>query len=1046
MSGPDIFISYNREDAAFAQAYADAFTDAGLVVWWDATLRSGEDYDAVTEDALRKSKAVVVLWSPRSVSSRWVRAEATIADRGQRLMPVMIEDCERPVMFELKQTTDMAGWIGDTTDPRWTAFIADVSRRIGKTSGDAVRPLRPVARPAGSAPSAPAPAAESAAPPPAAPVAERSDDDRAAVAVLPFSSRGGDADLELQGEDLTEDLTRELAYNRYLRVIAAGTMAAWRGKPIEHKSLGRQLDARYLVEGKLQPSGASTRLTVQLVDGDSGNVLWSNRMLSNADDPEFGHDALPVAIALQLAEQIVTREESRAMARKAPYSANDRILRASALTRREDEGSAKAAVDEARLAVEAGPDSGLAHAILASALASLAEARGTTPDAEQIREIQTTTRQAMRLDGNNPTVLMALAGAYQGLGEYEICLRLARRTVDLWPNAPTSHRILADSLRMLGRTAEAIEAYRRQDKLGPYDSSRHVALTNLGMCLLLEGQVDEAEAALDQALMLNPEYPVALEWKAIVAEHLGKHAAALAAVRQIRATESVMPLERHVWQIERFEALRDRTAPHAATLRRLWSEAGGESSPAPERKSEPAGEPVKAREPAAKPAKAAPVAASAAAAAAQVDVIDEPAPEFPVADVEPAEALMFAAAPAEAAPAAEPLVNQAQPAAPAALPVAAAPAASATAAGAKKSGVPRIAMLVGVLAVVGTGAAAMLRGGGGSSDGPAAPGFSVGSSPVSAGPAAVAAAAGVVPAALTELTGQPQQIGQAMAELVAAARNARRPAGEIAALEAGQQSMLPLLTQLQTAPTDMVIAGHVRDIVKGAIQPQGAALAADANRWIAEQERVAARAPATPEVAASVARALGKVRAPRADLNAAIATASQAPDALAAIASANKALGAYSRIRSVSVAPAIASANASAKAIVANAAADTAKAQNKLSMMRVDLGNARSELAHIYTQAAGMAQQEKAGLFASGSKRQSAKLRKDNADRIKALLGEADQIVGASQGVSDPGALSASLSRIRGLKSQAASMVAASSASLKNAGAPETSQSGATKN
>ena len=89
---PDIFLSYNREDQAVARRYAEAFEAEGFSVWWDATLRSGEAYDEVTEAALKSAKAVV-LWSPRSVVSRWVRAEATIADRCKTLVPVTIEAC-----------------------------------------------------------------------------------------------------------------------------------------------------------------------------------------------------------------------------------------------------------------------------------------------------------------------------------------------------------------------------------------------------------------------------------------------------------------------------------------------------------------------------------------------------------------------------------------------------------------------------------------------------------------------------------------------------------------------------------------------------------------------------------------------------------------------------------------------------------------------------------------------------------------------------------------------------------------------------------------
>ena len=106
MTTADIFLSYNREDSDTARRFAEGLEREGFSVWWDQTLRSGEAYDEVTEAALKSAKAVVVLWSPRSVVSRWVLAEATIADRNKTLVPVMIEPCERPIMFELTQTAE----------------------------------------------------------------------------------------------------------------------------------------------------------------------------------------------------------------------------------------------------------------------------------------------------------------------------------------------------------------------------------------------------------------------------------------------------------------------------------------------------------------------------------------------------------------------------------------------------------------------------------------------------------------------------------------------------------------------------------------------------------------------------------------------------------------------------------------------------------------------------------------------------------------------------------------------------------------------------
>jgi TIR domain/Sulfatase-modifying factor enzyme 1 len=129
----DVFVSYNREDLKAAQAIADGLTAEGFDVWMDMNLQAGENYDEITEDRLHAARAVVVLWSSRSVKSRWVRAEATIGARKNTLVPLMIEECDRPVMFELIQTTDLSGWAGDRTDPSWLAFIDVIRKRMAAT-------------------------------------------------------------------------------------------------------------------------------------------------------------------------------------------------------------------------------------------------------------------------------------------------------------------------------------------------------------------------------------------------------------------------------------------------------------------------------------------------------------------------------------------------------------------------------------------------------------------------------------------------------------------------------------------------------------------------------------------------------------------------------------------------------------------------------------------------------------------------------------------------------------------------------------------------
>ena len=127
---PDVFVSYNREDLPIAQRVVDGLVHEGLNVWLDMELKAGENYDEITEERLRGAKAVVVLWSSRSVKSRWVRAEATIGQRKSTLVPAMIEECDRPVMFELVQTTDLSKWEGDLADPNWRKLVDVIRKRI----------------------------------------------------------------------------------------------------------------------------------------------------------------------------------------------------------------------------------------------------------------------------------------------------------------------------------------------------------------------------------------------------------------------------------------------------------------------------------------------------------------------------------------------------------------------------------------------------------------------------------------------------------------------------------------------------------------------------------------------------------------------------------------------------------------------------------------------------------------------------------------------------------------------------------------------------
>ena len=105
------------------------------------------------------------------------------------------------------------------------------------------------------------------------------------VAVLPFKYSGGNADLTALAEGLTEDIVTGLSRFSYLRVIARSSTARYAGEAMDVRSAGKELGARYVMEGNLRQAGTKLRLAVQLVDANSGAHLWAETYL-HSFDPE----------------------------------------------------------------------------------------------------------------------------------------------------------------------------------------------------------------------------------------------------------------------------------------------------------------------------------------------------------------------------------------------------------------------------------------------------------------------------------------------------------------------------------------------------------------------------------------------------------------------------------------------------------------------------------------------------------------------------------------------------------------------------------------
>jgi TolB-like protein len=298
-TAPDIFLSYNREDQARAKLFAEGFEAQGFKVWWDVGLRTGEAYDEVTETALRTAKSVVVLWSKKSVQSRWVRAEATLADRNKTLVPCMIEACERPIMFELVQTAELSHWDGLPSDKAWLAFLGDVKRFV-QNSAPAAQPnattlqslvqLQPAL-----------PGARAALPA-----------DRIGVAVLPFIDLTSAKDRLSFLDGLGEELGATLHQLSGLAIASTGGVP--RDPARDLKTIAEALGVRYLLDGSVRGSGGRLRVTARLVAAESGAQIWQERYDGDQDD-DFGlQERVAAGVAAQISNAIFGADVARIQA------------------------------------------------------------------------------------------------------------------------------------------------------------------------------------------------------------------------------------------------------------------------------------------------------------------------------------------------------------------------------------------------------------------------------------------------------------------------------------------------------------------------------------------------------------------------------------------------------------------------------------------------------------------------------------------------------------------------------------------------------------
>jgi TolB-like protein/class 3 adenylate cyclase/Tfp pilus assembly protein PilF len=354
---------------------------------------------------------------------------------------------------------------------------------------------------------------------------------RLSLVVLPFANIGGDPSHEHFVDGVTESLTTDLSRIRGSFVIGRNTAFTYKGKALDLKQIGRELNVRYVLEGSVQRSGSRMRVNVQLIDAETGNHLWAERFDKPIADLFDMQDEIVARLAGALNAELVAAEARRAEQAPSPDSM-DLYFQGLAWF---NKGLSPDNVAQARSffdrALAADPDNvealvGLARVdSVEGAVLFSADPKGAFAAAEAkltiaLSSVPDHARAHMFLG----FVEMMTKRAAEGIAECEHALALDR-------NLAGAHSFIGRGKTLVGRAEETEAHVAEALRLSPRDAMANTWMIIAGFAKNQLGSWDQAVAWCRRAIEANRNHPTAWFHLAAALAQLGRLEAAHSAVK-----------------------------------------------------------------------------------------------------------------------------------------------------------------------------------------------------------------------------------------------------------------------------------------------------------------------------------------------------------------------------------------------------------------------------------------------------------------------------------------------------------------------------------
>src|SRR2546423_629310 len=359
--------------------------------------------------------------------------------------------------------------------------------------------------------------------------------EKKSIAILPFKNLNNDPASNFYEFSLADAVITELARLRSLVGRPSSVIAKYQGQPVDPRDAGRELNVNSVLSAGFMHAGERFRVTAQLLDVQSGDILWSDRIDASASDIFVVQDTIAQRIVDGLRLELSPDEQER-VAKPSTHNAEayeeflrGRDLFARFIFRTVSPEDCDAAIAHFKKAIELDPSFALAHDGLGACHVNrVFKGFG---GAEDFARAEAAFNRALELDPNLIEARMLMIFVYLWRGEKQKArLEVARARRDA-PNEAVVYFVKATLHRLDGEYERALRSF---DRLVQLDPAAHVVVSyNRALINLFKGQFEDALSELDQTAKSEPDNPLVQTFRALSIYYLGDARRAADLMREV---------------------------------------------------------------------------------------------------------------------------------------------------------------------------------------------------------------------------------------------------------------------------------------------------------------------------------------------------------------------------------------------------------------------------------------------------------------------------------------------------------------------------------